>query len=107
MDLEERVARLERNLKVVIVLLVVAILLIAFTFLRLANLEALRVQRLEIVDGQGRVLILLGRNPFGQPVLIVHDTAGRQRFGVSLDEHGDAMVSLWNAQGQEVATMGR
>ncbi len=49
----------------------------------------------------------MSTNPFGQPVIIVHDLEGRRRFGVSLDEQGNAEVVIFDADGKIVDKMGR
>lgn len=106
-DIEQRLSRLESLIKGMIVSIAIAIVLLAFNLYRLTALETLRVQRLEIVDGQGRLLIVLSRNPLGMPVLMMQDADGRKRFGVSLDAEGNALVAIWDAKGQMVAKMGQ
>jgi len=106
-EIEQRLNHLERLMKGMLAFIAIAIALLAFNLYRLTALETLRVQRLEVVDGQGRLLILLSRNPFGMPVLMMQDANGRKRFGVSLDAQGNALLSIWDEKGEMVAKLGQ
>ncbi len=103
----ERLQRLERQVRALTIAFVVVTIAFAFALSRIANPETLSVQRIQVTDAAGRILIVLGQNPMGQPVLIVHDRQGRKRFGVSLDKEGDAMVAVFDADGRVVAALGR
>lgn len=106
--LNERLEQLERRVKLLFVPLAIAILLIAVDlWKRTTTVGLVRVERLEIVDGSGRTLMVLGRNPFGQPVITIHDVNGNQRFGVSLDADGSAMVAIFDERGRIIEKMGK
>ncbi len=97
--------RLQRQVRALTVALVVVT--IAFAFALSRNPETLSVQRIQVTDAAGRILIVLGQNPMGQPVLTFHDKEGRQRFGVSLNEDGSAVAAVFAADGRIVAALGR
>lgn len=42
----------------------------------------LRVRYLEIIGQNGKAVIVLSTNPFGQPVMTFHDINEQRRFGV-------------------------
>lgn len=109
-DMSERIAQLEKLVKRLIIVVMINLAAITFfslLFLRPVTFEVLRVRRLEIVGQNGKAVIVLSTNPFGQPVIIVHDLEGRRRFGVSLDEQGNAEVVIFDADGKIVDKMGR
>ena len=110
-DTLERVAQLEKAVKrltMVAVLALTAVVLLLYHLLRRDVLdETLRVRRLEVIDPVGRAVVVLGTNPFGQPVILVHDSEGHVRFGISLDESGSALAAVFNANDRIVAKLGQ
>lgn len=87
----ERLTKLERLTKGIFVLLVFAIAFLSVTLYRLSSLEALSIQRFEVVDGKGRAIIVLSRNPFGQPVFTMHDAMDESDLAFPLT----LMETLW------------
>ena len=110
-DMLERITLLEKAVqrltKFVIAAFAVIPLLSYYVLRPFIYNRMLCVRRLEVVDREGKALIVFSTNPFGQPVILVHDNEGHARFGISLDESGNAMAAVFDADGNIVAKLGK
>jgi len=57
-------------------------------------------QRIEIAPPNKPALIVFSTNPLGDPIILVNDQRGRKRFGITLDENGNAIVEWFASDGR-------
>ena len=85
-----------------LIALTVITIALAITVFVLAStrFEHIRAYRIEVAPPNKPALIVLSTNPFGDPIVLVHDQRGRKRFGITLDENGNAVVEWFSADGR-------
>jgi len=62
--------------------------------------ENIRTQRLEIGPIYKPALIVFSTNPLGDPIVLINDQQGRKRFGITLDDHGNAVIEWFAENGR-------
>ena len=82
-------------LTVITIALAITVFVLAST-----RFEHIRAYRIEVAPPNKPALIVLSTNPFGDPIVLVHDQRGRKRFGITLDENGNAVVEWFSADGR-------
>jgi len=85
-------------------LIALTVAVVALSALSLFSLsrqfEHIRAYRIEVAPQKKPALIVLSTNPLGDPIVLVHDQQGRKRFGITLDEKGNAVVEWFSADGR-------
>ena len=85
-------------------LIALTVAVVALSALSLFSLsrqfEHIRAYRIEVAQPNKPALIVLSTNPLGDPIVLVHDQQGRKRFGITLDENGNAVVEWFSADGR-------
>jgi hypothetical protein len=97
-SVEGQLATLRRwltALTVVTVALAVAVFVLASS-----RFEHLSAQRMEVAPPNKPALIVLSTNPLGDPIVLINDQKGRKRFGITLDENGNAVVEWFASDGR-------
>jgi hypothetical protein len=74
-------------LTVVTVILTIAVFVLSST-----RFGHIRAHRIEVAPPNKPALIVLSTNPLGDPIVLINDQKGRKRFGITLDENGNAVV---------------
>jgi hypothetical protein len=98
MSVEQQLSTLRRwltALTVVTVVLAVAVFVLSST-----RFEHIRAHRIEVAPPNKPALIVLSTNPLGDPIVLINDQKGRKRFGITLDENGNAMVEWFASDGR-------
>jgi hypothetical protein len=96
MSAEQQLSTLRRwvtALTVVTVALAVAVFVSASS-----RFEHLSAQRMGVAPPNKPALIVLSTNPLGDPIVLVNDQQGRKRFGITLDENGNAVVEWFASE---------
>jgi len=97
-SVEQQLSTLRRwltALTVVTVVLAVAVFVLSST-----RFEHIRTHRLEVAPPNKPALIVLSTNPLGDPIVLINDQQGRKRFGITLDENGNAVVEWFASDGR-------
>jgi hypothetical protein len=98
MSVEQQLSTLRRWLTALTVVTVV--LAIAVFVLSSSRFEHIRAHRLEVAPPNKPALIVLSTNPLGDPIVLINDQKGRKRFGITLDENGNAVVEWFASDGR-------
>lgn len=61
--------------------------------------QALRAQRIEILDSSGKVAMIIGSNATGQKGLTLQDADGKKRCTLQLNYNGDPNLTLYDSKG--------
>jgi hypothetical protein len=97
-SVEQQLSTLRRWLTALTV--VTVILAIAVFVLSSSRFEHIRAHRIEVAPPNKPALIVLSTNPLGDPIVLINDQKGRKRFGITLDENGNAMVEWFASDGR-------
>jgi hypothetical protein len=98
MSVEQQLSTLRRWLTALTVVTVV--LAIAVFVLSSTRFEHIRAHRIEVAPPNKPALIVLSTNPLGDPIVLINDQKGRKRFGITLDENGNAVVEWFASDGR-------
>jgi hypothetical protein len=97
-SVEQQLSTLRRwltALTVVTVALAIAVFVLSST-----RFEHIRAHRIEVAPPNKPALIVLSTNPLGDPIVLINDQKGRKRFGITLDENGNAVVEWFASDGR-------
>jgi hypothetical protein len=97
-SVEQQLSTLRRwltALTVVTVALAVAVFVLSST-----RFEHIRAYRIEVAPPNKPALIVFSTNPLGDPIVLINDQQGRKRFGITLDENGNAVVEWFASDGR-------
>jgi hypothetical protein len=97
-SVEQQLSTLRRWLTALTVVTVV--LAIAVFVLSSTRFEHIRAHRIEVAPPNKPALIVLSTNPLGDPIVLINDQKGRRRFGITLDENGNAVVEWFASDGR-------
>jgi hypothetical protein len=98
MSTEQQLSTLRRwvtALTVVTVVLAIAVFVLSST-----RFEHIKAHRIEVAPPNKPALIVLSTNPLGDPIVLINDQKGRKRFGIALDENGNAVVEWFASDGK-------
>ena len=96
--IEQQMSTLRRwltALTVITIALAITVFVLAST-----RFEHIRAYRIEVAPPNKPALIVLSTNPLGDPIILINDQQGRKRFGITLDENGNAVVEWFSADGR-------
>jgi hypothetical protein len=99
-SVEQQLSTLRRwltALTVVTVALAIAVFVLSST-----RFEHIRAHRIEVAPPNKPALIVLSTNPLGDPIVLINDQKGRKRFGITLDENGNAVVEWFASDGRTI-----
>ena len=99
-SVEQQLSTLRRwltALTVVTVALAIAVFVLSST-----RFEHIRAHRIEVAPPNKPALIVFSTNPLGDPIVLINDQQGRKRFGITLDENGNAMVEWFASDGRTI-----
>jgi len=99
-SVEQQLSTLRRwltALTVVTVVLAVAVFVLSST-----RFEHIKAHRIEIAPPNKPALIVFSTNPLGDPIVLINDQKGRKRFGITLDENGNAVVEWFASDGRTI-----
>jgi hypothetical protein len=82
-------------LTIVVILLTLAVFVLSST-----RFEHIRAQRIEVALPNKPALIVFSTNPLRDPIILVNDQQGRKRFGITLDENGNAVIEWFTTDGR-------
>ena len=99
MEIERKLKQLERWCMVLSFSVLILGVLFLWSF-GVSRWENIRTQRLEIGPIHKPALIVFSTNPLGDPIILVNDQQDRKRFGITLDENGNAVVEWFSADGR-------
>jgi hypothetical protein len=99
-SVEQQLSTLRRWLTALTVVTVV--LAIAVFVLSSTRFEHIRAHRIEVAPPNKPALIVLSTNPLGDPIVLINDQKGRKRFGITLDENGNAVVEWFASDGRTI-----
>jgi hypothetical protein len=60
----------------------------------------IRTQRLEIGPIYKPALVVFSTNPLDDPIVLINDQQGRKWFGITLDDHGNAVIEWFAEDGR-------
>ena len=98
MSVEQQLSTLRRwltALTVVTVALAIAVFVLSST-----RFEHIRAHRIEVAPPNKSALIVFSTNPLGDPIVLINDQHGRKRLGITLDDHGNAVIEWFAEDGR-------
>ena len=99
MSIERKLKQLERWCMVLSLGVLILGVLFLWSF-GVSRWENIRTQRLEIGPIYKPALIVFSTNPLGDPIVLINDQQGRKRFGITLDDHGNAVIEWFAENGR-------
>jgi len=77
----------------------------AMAVIALFRAETLRVRRVEVLNSQGKTVVVLGVSPTDGGVLLIYDGNGSLRAAIGLTTQGDVAIDLNDGSGHPKVTI--
>ena len=77
----------------------------ATAVIALFRAETLRVRRVEVLNSQGKTVVVLGVSPTDGGVLLIYDGNGSLRAAIGLTTQGDVAIDLNDGSGHPKVTI--